>query len=298
MNVYLAENSQQLPGDMIMRWVNRSDLAPVPRTLELTVRLADGIETDLAEGKSIWTGRENLEYEIIWSRRDPPTGMLQGGKSVQTYSIIAALASCAGVARPRTTPIIATNETFGAMYKASGAKVSVAKDLTVERFTCLQGQAPSRAIALALQEECATLVYTDKKLYVYRLADLFKEAPIDDIGQLDTTALTQSDFLTSHQVPSFYSTAPDGTVVKGNYDSTRRSIYVPRKSERVLRNMSKVLLRRHVIQSQMAQEIIAGDLLTINGENNVVMTAAHAMTHGIEASITSNSYFWCGVLSE
>lgn len=298
MNVYLTENGQQLPGDLIMRWINRSDLAPVPRTQELTVRVVDGIEADLAEGKSIWTGRENLEYEIIWSRRDPPTGQLQGGKQLQTYSVIAALASCAGVAKPRSTPIIATNETFGAMYKASGAKVTVASDLTVERFSCLQGQAPSKAIALALQEEAATLIYMDKKLYVYRLADLFKQTPIDDIGQADTSGQTQSDFLTSHQVPSFYSTAPDGTVVKGNYDSTRRSTYVPRKTERVLRNMSKVLLRRHKITSQMAQEIVAGDLLTINGENNVVMTAAHAMTHSLEGAITSNSYFWCGVLSE
>jgi hypothetical protein len=296
-NVYLIENGKQLPGDLLMRWVLRSDLAPVPRTLEMTVRLIDGIETDLAVGKSVWTGRENLEYEILWSRRDPPTGQLQGGKSVQTYRVIAALASCSGVAKPRTTPIIATHQTIGSMYRSSGAKVAVAADMAVERFSCLAGQAASYPIAMACQEECAALILTNKQLYVKRLPDLFKQAPIDDIGQIASTGHTQSDFLEKHQVPSFYSTAPDGSTVNGSNDPTRRSIYVPRKTERVLRNLGRVLLRRHIIDSQLAQEISAGDLLTVNGENVVVMTAAHFFDHSLEGAINSNSRFWCGVLS-
>ena len=69
MNVYLSENGDQLPSDVVLKWVGRSDLTPVPRSIEFTAKLIDGVQEKLKVGASFWSGRENLRYG--WSR---PTG--------------------------------------------------------------------------------------------------------------------------------------------------------------------------------------------------------------------------------
>lgn len=296
MNVYLSEGSRdQLPSDLILRCTVRSDLAPVPRTVELMLYLKDGIEQRLPVGASFWCGRELLEYEVVKTKRVQGTGLVQGADQFAAYSITALLAPCARIAYRRDRAVVRSKSTFSALYRACGARVAVGNDFAVDRFACLKGQVPSFHLAAALQEEGAAIVLREGRLSAVRLDDLLRQDPVDQIGQADTTDAIESEFLERHEIPAFISIADDGGFVMAPAD-TRQIRFMPRANQRVLRNASRVLVTRRIIDSDMAQQILAGDVIQVGEERFVVITAAHDWTaeQGIAAT---SSRFWVGGMS-
>lgn len=296
MNVYMKENGDQLPGEVIQRWVLRSDLAPVPRTVEMVVNVNADTEAKLKVGATFWTGREMLQYEIVKVDRADPAGVVQGKESLQAMTITAYLASCAKIGYRRATAIISRDRTLGEAYRSCGATASIGSDFTIPRFSVFKGQVPSFALAVALQEQSAALVLRDKKISVMRLADLFKQKPIDAVGQSDSTAKISSEFLERHEVPMYFSTDAQAEFVMGATENARTAVYWPRTDENTLRNMSRVLVLRKVVPSAMAQEILAGDLMNIGGEQLVVMTAAHCYEQR-EGTTDTKSRIWLGAMS-
>lgn len=299
MNLYMKEGRQdQLPGDLLLRCILRSDLVPVPRTLEFTMRVKDGIEDLFAEGKHVWGGYEMLKYRIIKTERHKPAGLVQGKDEYGAISVTALMDSCAEVAFRREKAVIATKpETIGSLYRMCGAKATIGNDFTVSRFACLKGGVPSFDLARAMQEECACLVYRDGRLNIMRLPDLFKQTPKDSVVQSDASG-AESEFLQRHEIPAFYSTDETGKIIYGSTDKTRAMTYLPRTSERALRNMSRVLVVQRIAQSSdLAQNIQAGDLLRIAGKNYAVVTAGHGFFQR-DGITETNSKFWLGVLSE
>lgn len=297
MNVYFSDNGgDQLPGQFIQRWVLRSDLTPVPRTVELTVKVSGDIQERLKVGANFWTGREMLKYEVVKLDRADPSGVVQGTEQRQAMTVTALLASCAQIAYRRPTAVIAEGRTLGALFRACGATASIADDFTVKRFACMRGQVPSFQLAIALQEEAAALVLRNKKLSVVRLPDLFNKTAIDAVGQADTTAKIESEFLERHEVPSYFSTAENNAFVMGAFENARTSVYWPRADEGTLRNMSKVLVLRKVVPSAMCQEVNAGDMMVVEGEKLVVITAAHCFEQR-EGTTDSKSRLWLGAMS-
>lgn len=293
MNVWLKENGDLLAGDMIVKWVLRSDLAPVPRTLELTVRVKDGIEQRLKEGAHLWTGRENLKYRIVKTQRNKPSGLVQGKDQLATYTVFALLDSCAQVTFRRERAVIMENTTMGAVYRSCGANASIGNDLNVSRFACFVGQVPSFHLAQIMQEEGAALVLRDKVLSMTRISDLMKQTSKDVVGQVDTSELTESEFQLRHEVPAFFSIDEAGAFVKGDTTKARAAMFAPRTKSMQLMNMSKVLVTKRVLDSQMAQQVQAGDVVMIGGVKQVVITAAHVFEGG-EGIKQSNSRFWLG----
>jgi len=296
MNIFLKkDNGDQLSGDMIINWVLRCDLAPVPRTVEFIVRIKDGIDKILKEGVSIWTGYENLEYRIIKTKIMKPSGVIQGSDEYAVMEVIALLKSCAPVAFRREKAVIAENKTLGQIYLACGANASIANDFRVSRFYSYVGSIPTFAIAAALQEECAALTVLNGKLSLVRLPDLFRQAPksimVDD--EADTT---ESEFMLRHEIPAFFSVDNSGGIILGDYSRPRAVAFKPKSTQRVLKNMTKVLVQRKVVDSFLAQHTSSGDILRINGVDMVVITAAHYMSN-VDGKITTNSKFWAGTLS-
>lgn len=298
MNVYLKANGQDMvPGDLVLRWVLRSDLAPVPRTVEMTLQNKDGLEQKLAEGASFWTGRELLEYRVVKVARDKPVAVIQGKDQLSSFSVTGLLASCAEIAFRRPRAVIRERASLGELYRACGAKAAIANDFPVPRFACFAGQVPSIHLAKSMQEESAVLVFRDKRLSIERIADLFRQAPKDSIGQTDSTDLIQSEFLQRHEIPAFYSLGADGGFVFGAFENARQFQYMPRSDERTLRNASRVLVTKRIADSQLAEQINAGDVMDVMGEKHVVVTAAHVMQR--EEGVTeSNSKFWLGIMSK
>lgn len=298
MNIYLSDNSKdQIPGDLIPRAVLRSDLVPVPRTLEFSVKLKDELGERLKEGQSVWAGHENLEYRIIKTDAPKSLAQIQGRDQNSVVSVSCLLASCAGIAFRRDRAVIAKNEKIGALYRSCGASITIGNDVPVDRFACLKGQVPSFHLALAMQEECVCLVLRDGQLNLIRLQDLFNQKPKDNIGKFDSTDTIESEFMLRHEVPSFYSIDENGEFIFGSTEDTRAISFVPRATVRQLRNMTRVLVVRKKLVSNYAANINAGDLLTIMDKNYVVITAAHAFEDagGVKQA---NSYFWVGDLSQ
>lgn len=296
MNLYLSATGEQIPGDLLLECVLRSDLAPVPRTMEFTVRLKDGLESRLAAGASVWGGREHLEYTIVKRERAQPSGVVQGGEALQAMRFTAFLTKCKAIGEPRSRAVTAMNSQLGGLYRACGASVVIVNDFNVDRFACLAGDVPSIPIAVALQEEGAALVLREGKLSVERLHNLMSQAPVDSLGQFDSTAAHDSDLTEQHEIPMCISVDRDGNIVTGDFSKSRSARYIPGKDARTLHNLSHVLITRKVADSQLAQQIRAGDMVSVAGKNLLVITAAHRFIAN-DGIIDTGSRFWLGEVS-
>ncbi|SER35742.1 MULTISPECIES: hypothetical protein [Pseudomonas] len=297
MILYLSKTGNQVPGDLVLDTIQRSDLAPVPRTLEFTVQLRGDLESKLSAGASVWAGREHLEYSIVKRERSAPTGVIQGETPVQAIKYTAFLASCKSLAEPTARAVIGHNESLASLYLACGARVAIGNDFNVTRFASLVGDVPSVAIALALQEEGAALVMREGKLSIERLNVLMAQKPVHTIGQGDSSAALNSELLERHEIAMGFSIAPDGSIVKGNYGTSRRTRFIPRQDARTLQNLSKVLVTRRVIDSSPAPHVRAGDIITIGGVSQLVITAAHRDRQRNGGMQDNVSRFWVGDLS-
>ncbi|NWA11918.1 hypothetical protein [Pseudomonas gingeri] len=293
MNINLSEKGDQLPTDVVIRWVNRSDLTPIPRNLEFTVKLIEGVEAKLKRGAIVWSGRENLPYKIVKTEKAPPIGEIQGKSQQQAMSITALLASCSPLAEPLAQAVVMRDAAFSNALRSCGAFLRIGSDFSIPRFTCLRGRQPSFSVARVLQEEGAALVLINGQLQVMRLTDIAKQAPVDDIGQVDASAKIDSEFLELMQIPSYYSVDDSGAIVSGQMGESRVVRYMPRGDARQLRNASCVLVHSKTVDSQQCQQIQAGNVLTVGGENLVVITAAHAAIQKTGA-MESYSKLWMG----
>lgn len=297
MNLYLSESGDQLPGDLLLEWINRSDLAPVPRTLEFVVRLKDDLESRLAVGAAVWTGWEHLKYTIVKRERAQPTGQVQGVEAQQAARFTALLDNCRAIAEPRQRAVIAQNASLGELYRACGAQVAIDNDFIVSRFACLVGDIPSKAVAVALQEEGAAMVLRKGRLSIERLKNLMAQTPVDTIGQFNSTAAHDSALIERHEIPMCFSLDAMGGVVSGDFATIRNARFIPGKDERTLYNLSHVLVTRQVADSQLAQQILAGNIVTVGGQNLVVITAAHRFRQR-EGITDTASRFWLGDISK
>ncbi|WP_439254434.1 hypothetical protein [Pseudomonas monteilii] len=299
MNVFLSERGElgdQIPTDVVIRWVNRSDLTPIPRNLEFTVKLISGVEERLKKGVTVWSGRENLPYKIVKTLRDPPQGQVQGRDQQQSMSVTALLENCAPLAEPLAKAVVLRNAALSNVLRSCGAYMRIGDgDFNVPRFTCFRGKQPSYSLATVLQEEGAVLVMAGGQLQAMRLTDLARQTAIDTIGQVDSSAKIDSEFLERQHVPSWYTVDDSGAIVTGQMGDSRVVQFLPRGDKHQLRNSSCVLVRTKIVDSQQCQQIQAGHVLNVAGENLVVMTAAHA---GVQKTGAMESYsrLWLGSL--
>jgi len=263
-------NDTLLPASHLLSAVLRTDLVPVPVSLELEVRHDDELAKQLAEGQKIFVTGKAIELQIIKSQikqspQIPDRGMIQ---------VTAVLSSCVAIGYRRQKAVILKSNSLGAIYKACGAKVSIKNDFTVPLFVSFLGQVPSEMIAKVLQEEAAVVRLSGKQLDCVRLADLMKQAPKLSLPQ-GVGEQIESGFLERHLVPSFYSTGDNRAVVKGNTKKVRAMQYTPRHSERAANNMTSALITKQVLNLSYNDDYQAGDVFNIGNTPMAIITAAH-----------------------
>lgn len=297
MNIYLAENGQQqVRGDQLAQTVFRSDLTPMPRTLEIVFKHLDGLEDQITEGKFLWGGYELLKYRIVKVTR-VKAGQVQGITQLGAIKAIAVLDACAEISYRRSRAVVRENSSLGGIFRACGGTAPVSADFPVRRFACLVGEVPSFAIAQALQEEGAAMVMSAGKVGFLRLSDMMRQTPVRYLPYSDPTDIQESEFMERHEIPSFISTGPTGAIVKGNFAETRAVEFAPYADVRQLFNLSNVLVCRRVLRAELCQEIKAGDLISIGGQPYAVITAAHTI-QAAGASYDTYSKFWLGSPSQ
>jgi hypothetical protein len=278
--VYPEGASSALRSDLIVRAVMRSDLTPVPQTIELEVR--DTVDTEpLRLGSRLRAGRDETEFTVI---KNSPGGIApytQGDRPVSTRKLVGLLASCAPIAQRTQRSIVRYGASLGEIYRACGAQVRIDQDFSVSVFACYKGMTPSFEIAKALQEEAGALVYGGGRVAFRRLDELAKSDPVATLRE-DSLEGVESDFLERHLVPFAFTTDPSGATVSTRSELGRGVLYRPRGDTKTLNNLSTALVTRRKGRSTLAPHIQAGMRLNIGTAGYVVITAAHVMDVGAD----------------
>lgn len=294
--ILVLANGQQLRGDLIKSAVLRNDLAPVPETLEAEIRYDETLAKWLAEGQVLEAGPGNF-HRIIKSELQAERAM-QGTRPLAAWRITTLLEAAHPVGFVRRTAIIKRQTSLAAIYRACGCSIAgVDNDFAGGYFACLVGDTPSFHLARLLQEEGGVVRWRRGKLAFLRLLELKQQ---DSTVILPANAIheTGSGFLQRHEIPTYCSLAPDGSVIHGNRAKERPVVFVPGKDARQLLNMSRALVRANVLKVDYSGGYFAGDVVKLsNGERRVVMTVAHVYRTGTDGSGTEQySRLWLGTV--
>lgn len=274
MILFLVDGSQ-IRGDLIVTATLRSDLAPIPMSLELDVRAGEeSIERLLAQDELLSTAAGD-KFRIVKSCKAQSKDV-QGENLMAVMRVTALLDACHGIAFVRSRAIVKERASLAAIYRAGGATVrGIDADFPVPRFCCLVGETPTFHIARVLQEEGGVVRWKDGKLAFARLQDLFKQAPVAKLPHSAADDV-ESGFLERHEVPWFFSADASASFVFGNRDKPRTVLFAPFKDEQRLRNMTRCLIRRKVVKIPLNMVVGAGELVEFaDGTKLAVMTAAH-----------------------
>lgn len=278
--ILFLSNGRQIRGDLIDQAILRSDLSPIPVTLEADIRAGDDdFEARLQEGQLLKTVSGD-EFYIIKSERTASRASL-GDKELAGFRITALLNCCLSVAYVRSRAIIKENATLSAIYRAAGASVpSIQSDFPVPRFYCPIGQTPTFHIARVLQEEGGVVRWKNSKLQFIRLQGILDGKVVRTLPE--TAALdVNTGFLERHEVPWFFSLDEAGGVVFGNRDKPRSVQFSPFKNVQRLRNMTRCLIHRKTAKILYDINICAGDVIAFTGGTKyAVITAAHVFKSG------------------
>lgn len=297
MILYLA-NGKQIRGDLIVSAILRSDLSPVPVTLEAEIRVDDDLAKQLAEGGIITSGSGDA-LRIVKSVLAVDR-VAQGEREMAAVHITAMLDSCHSIAFVRSRAVIKESAALSAIYRAAGATIkSVDADFPVPRFCCPVGDTPSFHIARVLQEEGGAVRWKSGSLKFFRLADLFKQKAVMDLPNNASDDIS-SGFMERHEIPWFFSLNDAGGFVFGNQNKPRSVRYSPFKNVQHLRSMSRCLVQRKISKINFSGQLVAGDLINFIGRKPLcIITAVHVYESGTDGS-GSNQYtrLWLGSLEE
>lgn len=293
--ILFYEDGQQVRGDAIVRAALRTDLAPIPVTLEATLRADESVLALTKEGKTLTTGQGD-RLRII--KREPVTGGTTKGERLESVvQFVALLDECTPASYVLERPIVKENQTLHALFRACGCTLrSVAADLPVPRFVCMRGQTPTFALARAVQEAGGVIRWKRGRLEFLRLSEMLKQSPS---MSLPASAIkeVESQFIERHEVPSFYSVAPDGSIIRSGSTKARASNYTPWKNAMTLNSMGRVLVRRKEARTDYAGQLCAGDVIEVVGAGSfAIITGCHYFESGTEQGGAQQSFtkLWLG----
>lgn len=299
MIIYLS-NGNQIRGDLIKSAVLRSDMSPVPVTLEAEIRTDDDMTKYLSEGQILTVGGESGDALRIIKSNRVINRMVQGEREMSAIQTTAILDACHNIVFVRSRAIIKENSALSGIYRAAGANIkAIDADFPVPRFYCPIGDTPSFHITRALQEEGGIVRWKKGAISFIRLPDLFKQKAVMDLPN-NASDDVDSGFLERHEIPWFYSLDESGAFVIGNQQKPRSVRFSPFKNVQRLYSMSRCLVQRKVTKINLNARLVAGDLINfIDGVPLSIITAAHVFENDTDGS-GSNQYsrLWLGSLED
>lgn len=282
-----------LGSDVVTRVILRTDMTPIPATIEIEARRIAQVERILAEGQRIVVGDLKGEFTIVKSQQVSNNSPLQGEHPTSGLKVIGMLSSCEPIARRLQRSVIRENAPLGEIYRACGAQVRIGSDFNVPRFSCFVGMTPTFEVAKVLQEEAGALIYADGAITYRRLGELVAQKAALTVPD-SATEIMVSDFLERHAVPFAFSTDPTGVIVSGRREASRGVHYQPRADQRIVNNLGQVLLQRRKMRTALTPNLQAGSRIDVGSSSMVIITAAHVFD-----SIGGDQYtqVWMGELS-
>jgi hypothetical protein len=297
---FFYHNGKSIPGDKIKLSVLRTDLVPIPETLEISLRLDDENRAQLIEGNDITVsgGRAFRIVKVDVERRNAE----QGPRLLESVHITAVMRPLHQLTFVRPKAIWLEKTTFTDIYRAAGAELSSAikGDVAVPRYACMIGDTPTFGIAKLFQECGGVMrVNSEGAMEFMKLPTLFTQTPKLNVPA-NVTEDINSGFLERHEIPWFVSTKPESDIQQGNNTKPRHARYQPLSDEGVLRNMTQVLIQAKKARVDLNVGLCAGDTARLSdGTLMTILTAAHVHSVGTHGSdINQYTRVWLGVLNE
>lgn len=270
MNIQLEDGSH-INGERLISAIYRTDLVPVPVTIELVVRADEALHKLLAINAMLFMPN-GVQLTIVKSQVINQQGV-KAGRRVAAIHVIAVLAGCQSLIGVAKRAVCLENTSFNEIYRALGAKVRIQQDIKISRFICLKGQMPTTAIAAALQREAAVFCHKDNGVMVVGLNELFNgTATLFDKSAVqwveNPNAVRRSNI-------NYLSIDDNGSDIIGQTHSERSIGYYPRANTRELQNLQRVLITKATITRQLDSRLNAGELIQVDDQRLVTLTAAH-----------------------
>lgn len=275
MNIQLEDGSQIGGGNLISA-IYRTDLVPVPVTLELVAKADDRLRDLFTIGRKMTTPK-GVPLVIVKSQVINEQS-IKAGKRIAAIHVIAVIAGCEALLGVTSKAVHLENTSFNEVYRALGAKIRIKRDIKLASFTCLKGQLPTAAIALALQREAAVVCNTDSGLSVIRLNELTSSNAI----LFDKSAVHWIDNPNAirHSNVNYLSIDDNGSDILGTAKAERSIQYYPRADSRELQNLRRILITKATITRQLDERLDAGKMILVDDQSLITLTAVHMLETG------------------
>lgn len=288
----MLSDSSTIPLNRLVSVVLRSDCVPVPLTVEFQASLNADLEAQLKEDSIIYMTDDYVEMKIIKAVINR-TSIIRGDERQVIGSFIAVLAGCEKLIKPASKAIYLESTSIGAALRASGIKAAISEDVPLMKFFVPNGAIPTYLIARACAEEAAIMfINSDGKIAIRRLANVMQSDPK---LKLDASAVSwvNNQHQITHSIPSYITVNIDGKTIEGEIKPGQLAKFQPSLDPRRLKNLSTALVVKGTIQRSLSPTLNAGDVVLINKEKYVILTAAHRFDSGALGDATASaSKFW------
>ena len=297
--MFYYDNQEPINGEIIKLGVVRSDLAPIPETVELDIRLDDSNRDLVKESRKLYVGSGRAFY--ILKSEVKRENKQQGSRLIESVSITGVMEELHPLTFVRDRAIYLENTTFTEIYRACGCKLKsgILNDVKIPLFQSFVGDTPTFAIAKLFQEQGGVLrARATGQLEFLRVPAIFEQEPAASLAA-NLTEEIQSGFIERHELPYFFSVDQGNSFLLGNSTKPRHVRYVHRTPEDVLRNMTRVLIQKKRARLDLNLSLCAGDCIAVNdGNRYALLTAAHVYSGGIDdAELSQYSRLWLGQMT-
>jgi hypothetical protein len=256
----------------------RTDLVPVPVTLELTVNGTPNTKKQLVEGAELQVGESNLKVTLV-KVQTLRTQIIKDNQTISGIAVVGILSGCLALIKPAPKAVILNDTTMAEAYRACGCKLPFGQDIPIPMFFCPKGQLPTLEIAKCLQEEAAVIRFHHGKLQAVRLDELFKQVAI---AKYDASAFQRlhNPLVEQRATPAFISVNDDGSTIEGETGESKPILFRGGLTTRQAKNLEKVLITRGTIQRPLDNKLQAGQMIQVGDNQLTVLTAAHRTDTG------------------
>lgn len=298
MRIVISSSNKLISASELMIATLRTDLVPVPISIEFAVKHTKVLEQQLADGAEILVNDIHHAFEIVYSH-PVKSQTIKENSRIGGISCIAVLKGCKKLLANASKAVILDQTSFNSAYRACGASnIRLGEDLPLPEFICLKGRLPTERLALYLQQEAAVICYRNNKISVLKLDAIIKQKPALKLDPSEVQWINSVQ-LEKHQKSSYVSIDADGSTVIGDDTTTQGQSIVQKAGldARQLKNLEKVLIPRGVLHRSLSLELNAGDVVEIDKKNYVILTAAHqAETGAIGGNVGSMTKLWLASL--
>lgn len=279
MNIQIKDSGYLISATELISATFRSDLVPVPLTLEFSVSSNPRLLAGLVEGAEIILSQISATFKIVIA--DPVTSQqIKDGQRVGGIACIAVLSACSKLIEPCNKAIILNETSFASASRACGASVGFGDNIPLPKFTTLIGQLPASRLAKYCQQEAAVVRWKEGKVSFAKIDALMKQAPVT---ALDPSAVAWfvNDSIVKLQTARYVTIDADGSTEYQTGTSANKIVkQVPGLDSRQIRNLEKVLITRGTIIRPLDLKLQAGEVVTIDKVPYVILTAAHRFDTG------------------